>query len=75
MKFLWQSFLSLISLGFLGLMAGKWPHSLALQPGGSTRTIGKQDQIRLIAIIAGFRQFLEQNLFDLFCFLERSRRP
>ncbi len=52
----------------LGLLAGKWPHSLALQPGGSTRTIGKQDQIRLIAIIASFRQFLEQNLFG--CQLE-----
>ena len=41
----------------LGLLAGKWPHSLALQPGGSTRTIGKQDQIRLIAIIASIGLF------------------
>ncbi len=52
----------------LGILAGKWPHSLALQPGGTTRTIGQQDQIRCIGILAGFRQYLESTLFG--CSLE-----
>lgn len=52
----------------LGILAGKWPHSLAIQPGGSTRTIGQQDQIRIIGILAGFRQFLETTLYG--CSLE-----
>ncbi len=52
----------------LGILAGKWPHSLALQPGGTTRTIGQQDQIRCIGILAGFRQYLENTLFG--CSLE-----
>ena len=41
---------------------------MALQPGGTTRTIGQQDQIRSIAILAGFRQFLETTLYG--CSLE-----
>jgi len=47
----------------LGLLAGKWPHSLALQPGGTTRAIEIQEKARIIAILSGFRQFLEQVLF------------
>ena len=47
----------------MGLLAGKWPHSLALQPGGVSCAIGKQEKNRVIAILTGFRQFLEQTLF------------
>lgn len=47
----------------LGILAGKWPHSLAIQPGGTTRTIGIQDQIRIIAILSGFRTFLEKTVY------------
>jgi len=47
----------------LGLLAGKWPHSLALQPGGTTRAIEIQEKARIIAILSGFRQFLQQTLF------------
>lgn len=47
----------------LGLLAGKWPHSLALQPGGSSRAVEIQEKVRIIAILSAFRQFLEQVLF------------
>ncbi len=46
-----------------GILAGKWPHSLAIQSGGTTRSIEVQDKVRLHAIINGFRQFLEQICF------------
>ena len=47
----------------LGLLAGKWPHTLAIQPGGSTRGIEPQEKMRLAAILAGFRGFLETRLY------------
>lgn len=46
-----------------GILAGKWPHSLAIQPGGSTRPIEAQERIRLLSIIAELRDFLETTLF------------
>lgn len=50
-------------LHLMGLLAGKWPHSLSLQPGGSTRAVQAQERIRLAMILAGFRRFLETRLF------------
>jgi hydrogenase large subunit len=47
----------------MGLLAGKWPHSLAIQPGGTTRAIEMQERARLQAILFGFRRFLETTLF------------
>jgi hydrogenase large subunit len=47
----------------MGLLAGKWPHSLAIQPGGTTRAVEMQERARLQAIVFGFRRFLEQTLF------------
>ena len=47
----------------MGILAGKWPHTLSLQPGGSSRAIEAHEQMRLIAILAGFRRFLERTLF------------
>jgi hydrogenase large subunit len=47
----------------MGLLAGKWPHTLALQPGGVTRTIGAHDKVRLGLILSGFRDYLERTLF------------
>ncbi len=52
--------------GFLhltGILAGKWPHSLALQPGGTTRAIEAQEKVQLRNIVGLFRRFLEQTLF------------
>ncbi len=50
-------------LHLMGLLAGKWPHSLALQPGGTTRAIDSSDRTRMLGILFGFRQFLERVLF------------
>lgn len=50
-------------LHIMGLLAGKWPHSLAIQPGGLTRTIGIAEKMRLVAILSRFRQFLERVVF------------
>ncbi len=47
----------------MGLLAGKWPHSLALQPGGTTRAVEIQEQMRIRSILFGFRHFLESTLF------------
>ncbi len=47
----------------MGLLAGKWPHSLALQPGGTTRAVEIQEQMRISSILFGFRRFLESTLF------------
>lgn len=47
----------------MGLLAGKWPHSLAIQPGGTTRSIEVQEQMRIGSILFGFRRFLESVLF------------
>ncbi len=50
-------------LHLVGLLAGKWPHTLSLQPGGTTRAVAAHEQLRLLAILAGFRKFLEGRLF------------
>jgi uptake hydrogenase large subunit len=47
----------------LGLMAGKWPHTLTLQPGGSTKSIEAQEKARLAALLHTFRTFLERTLY------------
>ncbi len=50
-------------LHVMGLVAGKWPHSLAIQPGGVTRALDLGEKMRLIAIFGDFRAFLEKTLF------------
>jgi Ni,Fe-hydrogenase I large subunit len=47
----------------MGLMAGKWPHTLSLQPGGSARPLEQAEVLRLIALLRSFRRFLERHLF------------
>jgi len=47
----------------MGLLAGKWPHSLAIQPGGTTRAVAAQERQRIIGILYAFRRFLESTLF------------
>lgn len=47
----------------LGLMAGKWPHTLALQPGGVTRTPTPRDKARIETTLRAFRRYLEGTLF------------
>jgi len=50
-------------LHLTGILAGKWPHSLALQPGGTTRAIETQERLRLLSLIGVFRAFLEHTVF------------
>jgi len=47
----------------MGLLAGKWPHTLGIQPGGSSRPVEAQERVRLLAIIGEFRRYLERILF------------
>lgn len=56
-------------LHLTGILAGKWPHSLALQPGGTTRPIEAQEKIRLLTTIGMFRTFLQDVVFG--CELEK----
>ena len=50
-------------LHVMGLLAGKWPHTLAIQPGGVTRAPGAREKARLAAILRAFRRYLEEVLF------------
>jgi hydrogenase large subunit len=50
-------------LKLMGILAGKWPHSLALQPGGSTRAVQGSEKVRLLLLLREFRAFLENTLF------------
>ncbi|WP_339113319.1 nickel-dependent hydrogenase large subunit [Thioclava sp. GXIMD2076] len=47
----------------LGLMAGKWPHTLAIQPGGVTRAPGPSERMRIRSVLRGFRRYLEEVVF------------
>lgn len=47
----------------MGLLAGKWPHTLAVQPGGTTRPLIESEIFRLKRIVSEFRGFLESRLF------------
>ncbi|WP_064697639.1 nickel-dependent hydrogenase large subunit [Rhizobium aegyptiacum] len=50
-------------LQMMGILAGKWPHTLSIRPGGSTRAVSSAERARLAALLAGFRRFLERNLY------------
>ena len=50
-------------LHVMGLIAGKWPHSMAIQPGGVTRSLDLGEKMRLIAVLGEFRAFAERVLF------------
>lgn len=50
-------------LHIVGLLAGKWPHTLAIQPGGVTRAPSLRDKIRIKASLLAFRGYLERELF------------
>lgn len=49
-------------LHVLGLLAGRWPHTLAIQPGGVTRGADARDRMRLQATISAVRRALEEHL-------------
>ncbi|MBE0432631.1 nickel-dependent hydrogenase large subunit [candidate division WOR-3 bacterium] len=51
-------------LAFLGLFVGKWPNTLALQPGGVTKPVNASEIVRARAVLAGLSGFLEKELLD-----------
>ncbi len=50
-------------MNVMGYLAGRWPHTLSLQPGGSTRAVEEAEKLRLKILLSEFRGFLEQTLF------------
>lgn len=50
-------------LHIVGLLGGKWPHTLAIQPGGVTRAPTARDRIRILSTLAAFRRYLETEVF------------
>ena len=50
-------------LTLMGTLGGKWPHTQAVEPGGSTRAIDAAERVRLLARVREFRSFLERQLF------------
>ena len=50
-------------LRLMGYLAGKWPHSLALQPGGTTRAVTATERLRLLSVLRDFRGFLSRVVF------------
>ena len=50
-------------LHIVGLLGGKWPHTLAIQPGGVTRAPTVRDRIRLTSILRRHRRYLEDVVF------------
>jgi hydrogenase large subunit len=49
----------------LGTLAGHWPHTQSLEPGGSARPVEAAERTRLLAKVREFRGFLERQLFGL----------
>ena len=35
----------------MGILAGKWPHTLALQPGGSSRPVHPAEKVQLFVLL------------------------
>ncbi|MDI6837389.1 MAG: nickel-dependent hydrogenase large subunit [Rhizobiaceae bacterium] len=52
-------------LEVMGIIAGKWPHSLAFQPGGTTRAIDVGERVQLAAILGELQVFLEETVFGV----------
>lgn len=50
-------------MNVMGYLAGRWPHTLSVQPGGSTRALEEAERYRLKILLAEFRCFLERTLF------------
>ncbi|RDE19851.1 HupV protein [Motiliproteus coralliicola] len=50
-------------LHIMGVLAGKWPHSMVFQPGGVTNNVSLSEQLKLQGILSGFRNYLEAVLF------------
>lgn len=56
-------------LGILGLFAGKWPNSLAIQPTGTTRPVDASEIRRAHGLLSEYVKFIEEQLIG--CELDR----
>jgi len=56
-------------LGILGLFAGKWPNSLAIQPGGTTRPVDASEIRRAHGLLSEYMRFIEEQVIG--CELDR----
>jgi hydrogenase large subunit len=54
-----------ILMRFMGSLAGHWPHTLCLQPGGVTKVVSAAERVRLQQWLRTFRRYLEQHTFGL----------
>jgi len=52
-------------LEILGLIGGKWPHTLAIQPGGITKSLGSSDIFRIHGILKQFSSVVESVLLGM----------
>ncbi|MCM2474443.1 nickel-dependent hydrogenase large subunit [Rhizobium sp. CG5] len=52
-------------LEVMGVVAGKWPHSLAFQPGGTTRAIDIGERVQLASLLGEFQLYLEEAVFGV----------
>lgn len=50
-------------LHIMGVLAGKWPHTLTIRPGGTTQSIKTTEKLKLRTILSSMTSFLEGNLF------------
>lgn len=50
-------------LHIMGVLGGKWPHTMAIQPGGSTKSVGLSETLQLRNSVAEFSQFIAKELF------------
>ncbi len=57
-----------VILGALGLFAGKWPNSLAIQPGGTTRPVEASEIRRAHGLLGEYVKFVEEQVIG--CELE-----
>ncbi len=51
-----------VILGVMGLFAGKWPNSLAIQPGGTTRPVDASEIRRAHGLLSEYLKFIEEQV-------------
>jgi len=52
-------------LHIVGMLAGKWPHTLTVQPGGVTKVVSEHELRRLSGLLHSFRRFLERQVIGM----------
>ena len=52
-------------LHIMGILAGKWPHTLTIRPSGTTQSIKTTEKLKIKSILTGFRRFLEKTVYGI----------